>query len=168
VVSRICVQCDQEFKPSSAHKKCPRCRSNAPERYDLCACGERKRKASAACTSCAKFTGTNNGNWKGGKTRHKKGYVMVWAPNHPRATPSCKYVFEHILVMEDHLGRHLLPDENVHHRYGVKDDNRIENLELWVKPQPAGIRAADALAWAKEIIARYPDGDVTINVSAAE
>jgi hypothetical protein len=64
-------------------------------------------------------------------------------------------VFEHILVMEDLLGRHLLPGESVHHRNGVRSDNRPDNLELWTRPQPSGIRAADAVAWAREVLARY-------------
>lgn len=38
---------------------------------------------------------------------------------------------------------------------GVKDDNHIENLELWVRPHPSGIKVSDAIAWAKEILARY-------------
>ena len=80
---------------------------------------------------------------------------MVWAPEHPRAKPKAPYVFEHIIVMEEILGRFLLPSENVHHRNGVKDDNRPANLELWTRPQPAGIRVADAIAWAKEILERY-------------
>ena len=57
--------------------------------------------------------------------------------------------------MERLLDRHMLPGESVHHRNGVKDDNRPENLELWTRPQPAGIRVTDAIVWAREIVARY-------------
>jgi len=67
-------------------------------------------------------------------------------------------VFEHILVMESILGRYLLPGETVHHRNGVRNDNRRENLELWVKPQPSGYSVEDAIAWAREILARYENG----------
>jgi HNH endonuclease len=103
------------------------------------------------CRSVAK---DSNGNWKGGRTIHKAGYVMVRVPDHPRANRS-PYVFEHILVAERILGRYLEPGESVHHRNGVRDDNRPENLELWIKPQPSGIRVSDAIAWAVEILERY-------------
>jgi HNH endonuclease len=106
------------------------------------------------CFRCRSVTGASNGRWKGGRTRHKADYVMVWAPGHPRAGKG-QYVFEHILMMEQVLGRYLLPGESVHHRNGVKDDNRLENLELWTRPQPTGIRVSDAIAWAREILARY-------------
>jgi hypothetical protein len=80
---------------------------------------------------------------------------MRHAPDHPRARPRSPYVFEHILVVEEVLGRFLRPDENVHHRNGVRDDNRPENLELWVRPHPPGIRVEDAVRWAREILERY-------------
>ena len=79
---------------------------------------------------------------------------MVRAPDHPRAT-SGPSVFEHILVAEDLLGRYLHHGETVHHRNGVRDDNRPENLELWTTPKPSGVRVSDAIAWAYEIIERY-------------
>jgi hypothetical protein len=59
--------------------------------------------------------------------------------------------------MENVLGRYLEPFENVHHRNGVRDDNRPENLELWTRPQPTGVRARDAVDWARTILELYAD-----------
>ncbi|MHB1582719.1 MAG: HNH endonuclease [Acidimicrobiales bacterium] len=99
--------------------------------------------------------GSQKGHWRGRRTRHKAGYVTVHAPGHPRARKGSPYVFEHILVAEELLGRYLMNGESVHHVNGVRDDNRPENLELWTRPQPSGVPVSDAIDWARQIHDRY-------------
>lgn len=67
---------------------------------------------------------------------------------------------EHRLVMQKHLGRELLPNENVHHINGIRDDNRIENLELWVKPQLAGQRVEDLVDFVVENYREYVEAAI--------
>lgn len=68
--------------------------------------------------------GKNHPNWKGG--RHvNNGYVFLYDSNRPR-----NRIAEHRFIMEKHLGRQLYSWEWVHHINGIRDDNRIENLEL--------------------------------------
>ncbi|NCD13365.1 MAG: HNH endonuclease [Epsilonproteobacteria bacterium] len=74
-------------------------------------------------------SGENAANWKGGRKKTQKGYVLILKKDHPRSSKA-GYIMEHRLVMENHLKRYLRSDEVVHHINGKKDDNRIENLLL--------------------------------------
>jgi hypothetical protein len=88
-------------------------------------------------------------------------YRVVYCPGHSEATlvnnqgrPS-GWGFEHRVVMANYLGRPLLKNENVHHRNGNRLDNRLENLELWVKPQPPGQRPSDLVRYAHSLLRLY-------------
>lgn len=90
--------------------------------------------------------GDKHHSWKGGRYVSPQGYVSVYlAIDDPLAEmrQAHSYVLEHRLVMARSLGRPLERHENVHHVNGVRDDNRLENLELWVRSQPKGVRAKD-------------------------
>ncbi len=127
---KICEQCGEEYVVSP--------HVAAQSRYCGRACFGLTRRG-------VSNRGTASSRWKGGKIK-RRGYILVWMPDHHSIRPGTqrKYVLEHRLVMEEVLGRPLLPEEQVHHLNGVRDDNRPENLELWTTGHAmSGIRAAD-------------------------
>ena len=67
----------------------------------------------------------NHPNWKGGKRIDTRGYVLI-----KKESGNVGYIREHRLVMEEQLGRKLNKWEIIHHKNGIKDDNRLENLEI--------------------------------------
>lgn len=95
-------------------------------------------------------------NWRGGKHKDSGGYCLVYFPDHPNSKNN-GYVREHTLVMSKLLGRALKQGENVHHKNGIRDDNRPENLELWTTSQPSGQRVEDKIAWCLEYLNQYKE-----------
>lgn len=86
--------------------------------------------------------------------REPNGYIYITKMRHPNATKSGR-IYEHTYVMSEHINRPLIKGESVHHKNGIRDDNRIENLELWHKGQPAGQRVEDKINWCKEFLKQY-------------
>lgn len=121
VVQVTCSKCHQErwVAPSAVRRQvnsgawCGMCRACRMQRYD---------------------------HPSGGRHTSKYGYVTVYrkaiAPEdlalfEALLTPGRNHVFEHRLVMSKVLGRPIKKKEVVHHRNGVRDDNRPENLQLF-------------------------------------
>lgn len=75
---------------------------------------------------------------------NKNGYVVVAGGR-----------LEHRVVIAQVIGRSLRSDEHVHHKNGVKTDNRSCNLELWCVNHPKGQRVEDLVKWAQELLELY-------------
>ncbi len=91
------------------------------------------------CMICERIRrrGKNHHNWRGGR-RCFRGYVFLWTAKDDFFYPMASkggLILEHRLVMAKHLGRCLQPWEVIHHKNGIKNDNRIENLELTTNGQ---------------------------------
>lgn len=112
-----------------------------------CMCGEEKI-VSLGCLRSGKTKSC--GHWRGKGCITKFGYRIMRMPDHPNAG-SQGYIFEHVAVMSEMLGRPLIDGENVHHRNGIRHDNRPDNLELWKVMQPSGQRIDDLI----DYIARF-------------
>jgi len=113
---------------------------------------------SCGCLSqelCKKRCGVNHPSWKTGRCKNNKGYIRLINPKALGYTIATKpRTMEHTAVMAEHLGRPLYEDESVHHKNGIRDDNRLENLELMIC-HPAGHRVSDEIKYAEEILKKY-------------
>lgn len=154
-----CRRCGETFAPTSAnHRYCsPEC---ARQRGVCEGCGAAfvaGKKTSGRFCSYACYV--ERGIPLGSKRPYNEGYVRIKVPaGTPGAVTTSKrwaWIPEHRHVMQQRLDRPLFRGENVHHVNGVRDDNRPENLELWVTSQPSGQRVEDHVAWATEILRRY-------------
>ncbi len=120
-----------------------------------CRCGREKVVKAGSLiqgTSKSCSSKTCRPNWTG---RHSiNGYVSLTDPGHPNANGR-GYIMEHRAIMSEYLGRPLTPKETVHHKNGIRDDNRPENLELWASRHPKGQRIEDTADWAIEFLKQH-------------
>lgn len=163
-----CEQCEKEFTVGHAvaHTK-----GVLTRKY--CS-GECQRSAKAVaiptytCASCGKITARHKGGSGGynynqrycskacqhkslnkGGYIHHSGYKIIHVDG--------RRIEEHRYVMEQKLGRRLLPNETVHHRDASKTNNAPENLELWSSRHCRGARVIDQIRWAAALMRQYPE-----------
>lgn len=83
------------------------------------------------------------------------GYMRANRPSHPNSSRTGQ-ISQHTYVMSKHLGRPLTPNESIHHKNGIRHDNRLENLELWSsKTHKPGQRVTDMVEFARSILDQY-------------
>jgi hypothetical protein len=93
-----------------------------------------------------------------GKGSVNHGYLYVPVPRSERHLANGRqWIQEHRLVMARILGRPLTREESVHHLDGDRLNNSPENLELWIRSQPAGQRLSDRIEHARLLLAQYAD-----------
>ena len=83
-------------------------------------------------TCAARWSGKNRPSATG-FVMNKAGYKLLWMPDHPQSHSQKGYIFEQRWVVQQKIGRPLTRAEVVHHKNGIKNDNRPENLELMLK-----------------------------------
>lgn len=102
--------------------------------------------------------------WTIEKIVSKGEYNYAVVRNHPFRTKN-DYVLEHRVVMENHIGRLLRPDELVHHIDENKKNNDISNLEIqsWPEHSKHHAQAAD---WLELKCAEVPENNRALMIAA--
>jgi len=149
-VRASCSQCGKSYRPGSARQKWCSLECKGQSRITNCIHCEKSfiPSKNAGGNYCSLRCYNDHTTPVGTRMKQGHGYVLVKVPE---GTPGAKkngtarglWMYEHRYVIQESLGRPLLPSETVHHRNGIRHDNRLENLELWTKAHGAGARRSD-------------------------
>lgn len=139
----ICAVCEKKFTQKRANNT----------QYCHIKC---KKLAASRRLKGLPINGPRKHIWGSGHI-NKNGYRVISKPDHPNSIKGKRsgQIMEHTFVMSEHIGRPLIKGETVHHKNGIRDDNRIENLELWSNSHPYGQRIEDKIQWCREFLATY-------------
>lgn len=140
----------QRFSRTCQHSSCKRDISHmrAGALYCSQSCRTRSNyKYEKKGSSPKKGTENPSSSPVGTRRKTKSGYITIKTETGFRP--------EHSVIMESAIGRPLRKGETVHHRNGVKDDNRLQNLELWSSSHHPGQRVSDLVSHAVEILEIY-------------
>lgn len=118
-------------------KRCLECGQTITTRRANLYCGTKCRNVGIA-KNRRSYSLEKSPTWKGGKKLDSTGYVLIKSE---LSTRKDGYIQEHRLVMINHLGRKLEDYEDVHHKNGIKTDNRIENLEVITRSEHMSLHA---------------------------
>jgi hypothetical protein len=119
--------------------------------------GESKKDTWVMPTKYCSFkcSAIGRGNARRGKPNAARGEGKGWidpAGYKRFSVPERRgHIYEHHMVMEKILGRKLKKGETVHHKNGIRTDNRPKNLELWSRPHGAGQRVSERDIWSGNI-----------------
>ena len=144
----ICKKCFQPFISTGTYGLCKKCKTRTcrvckkefliiqlTDKWGFY-CGKKCRYLDHG-KKLTGLSGEKNYYWKGGRQKRGVGYIAIYKPSHPTSDKK-GYILEHRYVMENHIKRNLTRNEQVHHRNGIKDDNRIENLEIIIQKTHKG------------------------------
>ena len=155
IIWAACSECGKKrwvmlslYKKRDGKVMCPPCIGRRTvNQNNLKWWNEGKHKENCKCARCSDQRGKNSPTWNGGIS-YQGGYktIKIYEDDPMFSmTDSRGYVMEHRYFIANKLGRPLFKQETVHHINGIKDDNRIENLELWFSNHGHGQRVKDLL-----------------------